>query len=77
VKVQINGATTTTSSDTTAAAGAGGSDDGGLPSWAWALIGVGAVGALVAAFAAGRHGKQPGEGPPPAPGAPPPPGTPG
>ena len=61
VKVQIQGGTTRTSTTD-----AGGSDDSGLPGWAWALLGAGAVGLLVAAFALGRRGKQQ----PPEPGAP-------
>jgi hypothetical protein len=62
VKVQVQGPTTRTSS-TLAVAGT--SDDSGLPGWAWALIALGGAGLVAAAFAAGRHRKQP-----PEPGAP-------
>ena len=65
VNVQVQGGSTTTK-----AAGSSSGGGGGLPGWAWALIGVGAAGLLIAAFAAGRHRQQPG-GPPGAPGAPP------
>jgi hypothetical protein len=59
------------------------SSGGGLPWWAWVLIGMGVVGALVAVFTAGRHrGKTtssasesaaPETPPPSTPGPPPPP----
>jgi hypothetical protein len=61
VKVQIQGGTTRTTTGSSDSSG-----DSGLPAWAWVLIGAGAVGLLVAAFALGRRGKQQ----PPEPGAP-------